>query len=100
MQNKSMIMYANQKIFDRNDWDMPFKMESKFLWVPVGPEMIEQNFYSVMQGCVESNDNMLMPFVEDETMEKVFDIKKGSTVGFKDNYPGVLAAMTIERDLD
>ena len=50
-------------MFDELDFDTPTKAESKFFWVPIGPEMIEQNFYSVSQAHVQSNDNLLKPFV-------------------------------------
>ena len=43
---------------------------------------------------------MLKPFVENETRHAAFEIKKGPTVGYKDNRPNVLAAVTIEHDLD
>lgn len=87
-------------MFDELNFDTATKSESKFYWIPIGPEMIEQSYFSVTESCVNSQDNLLKPFVIDETRERIFQLKKGSTVGFKDDRAGVLAALTIERDLD
>lgn len=67
MFGKSMIFYANQRVFDELDFENAMKEESKFFWVPVGPEMVEQNFFSVKESCVKSFDNLLKPFMVDET---------------------------------
>ena len=48
MRGKSILVHANQRLFDENDFgDHPFIEESKFFWVPIGPEMIEDNFFQL-----------------------------------------------------
>lgn len=44
---KSMIFYANQKPFDDMIIEEPYREEGKFFWVPVGPMLIENNFFRV-----------------------------------------------------
>ena len=68
--------------------------------------MIEDNFFSLQNGKVESQDNMYWPYLDlfedevEETEEYSFRLQRGRTVGYKDDRPNVLAAVTIERDLN
>ena len=48
-------MYANQKTFNEESMDKPFKEEAKFFWIPVGPQMVEQSFFSIKQGKVNAS---------------------------------------------
>lgn len=50
MRGKSIVLFANQRTFSENDIESPFVEESKFIWVPIGPEMIEDNFFSLEVG--------------------------------------------------
>jgi len=68
--------------------------------------MVEDNFFSLQIGKVESQDNMYWPYLDlfedevEETEEYSSRLQRGRTVGYKDDRPNVLAAVTIERDLN
>ena len=47
LEDKSMIFYANQKPFDDMMIDEPYKKEAKFYWIPIGPELVENNYFKV-----------------------------------------------------
>ena len=105
MRGKSIVIFANQRTFDENDYDNPFIEQSKFMWVPIGPEMVEDNFFSLQVGQLTSSDNRYQPFAEFEEEEwpmGLWELQRGRTVGYKDLdiKPNVLAAVTIERDLN
>ena len=52
MYSKSIILYANQRVFSDKDFETPFKEEAKFYWVPISPDQREENVYQVRQGIV------------------------------------------------
>ena len=104
LKNKAIVLFANQRVFEqKKDADEPAIREvSKFHWIPLGPEWIEDNFFSLQLGEVEAWNGLLAPFnndLERET-ENIFALRKGSTVGYKGRKEGVLAAVTIEMSLD
>ena len=105
MRGKSIVLFANQRTFSENDIESPFVEESKFIWVPIGPEMIEDNFFSLEVGQVKTQDKRYMPFQSFNDMTwpmGLWQLQRGRTVGYKDLElkPNVLAAVTIERDLN
>jgi len=98
-------LFVNERTFDENDFDNPFVEESKVIWVPFGTEMIEDNYFSLEVGSLQSTDNRYQPFAEydeDEWSMGLWSFQRGRTVGYRDLKfkPGVLASVTIERDLD
>ena len=44
-----MIIYSNQKRLKANvtDTEKPYETEAKFTFVPIGPELIENNYFSL-----------------------------------------------------
>ena len=45
---KSFVLLVNQRTFDENSFDdHPFIEESKVIWVPIGLEMREDNFFQL-----------------------------------------------------
>lgn len=51
LKDKSMILYSNQKSLKTNitDTEKVFDTEAKFTWIPLGPEVIENNYFSLTQ---------------------------------------------------
>ena len=106
MRGKSIILYTEQRSFQENsEIDSLFVEESKFIWVPIGPEMIEDNFFSLQMGSVTTKDMRYKPFADTEEESwpmSLWNLQRGRTVGYKDfkTKPNVMAAVTIERDLN
>ena len=103
LKGKSMILYTNQKRLKTNitDTEDIFETEAKFIWVPVGPEVIENNYFSLTTNKVKARENIFRPFYSFKEEEKdLYHLKRGRTVGYKESGPGPIAAITIERDMD
>jgi len=60
---------------------------------------MENTFFSTAIGEVKTSKDIAAPVWKFTDSNSLFQLKKGSTVGFKDNRPNVFAAVTIERDL-
>ena len=103
LKGKSMVLYANQKRLkpDFKNTEKLFEAEAKFIWVPIGPEVIENNYFSLTHEKAKARENFARPFYNYKEEEKdLYYLKRGRSVGYKDAGPEVIAAITIERDMD
>ena len=104
LENKSIIMYTNQKTFSDHDFNNPWKQEAKFHWIPVGGREKQDNYFELQVGETKTRESAMRPFDDmldrDDDEYTHFKVQqKSGLIGYRDLGASIYAAVTIERNM-